>query len=394
MVYKLTLLGLIGALAFACSSSKKKKETPAPVEDAAGAADSEASEDTGVDTGNEQLDTVEDILALDVSSPDVWTPPEGPFVEFLSPVDGEIAHNPVTFKFQAGNGVVTVALFADDFPLQSKPFDASTGIHEYDFTGVNVLRLVVAEGYSETGQLLAEDAVEFIASEGYLVEPEGFNAFVVRSINDWGQFPKNGTYPYCWKDCPDSMGMVHATTYLGELLWEGEGSCFCTGHTLEVFLDAIRLRQVEYGLGEDEQFGNLTWDSVHGGDFYQHWQGYGVATEASSANAFEEAEIGFNLYEEEWGQVLPGDFVNLSRTNGTGHAVIFISWVREGETIVGLRYYGCNSSADSHPDPNDPSLMSDVSGPSFQTEKFNDFGGKVIPAYLFIGHIVDPLTGF
>lgn len=390
MEYRLAWVGLALVVLIACSGNKKKDENVSS-DDTSQAEEVAAGEDTAADRAVPS--DVSPDTAQDIAPKDSWKPPEGPFVEIISPVGEEVVHNPVQFQFKSGGGVVKVAFFADDFPLQSMPFAADPGTYDYDFTGVNVMRHLVLEGYSENGQLLASDEVSFIPSEGYIIEPEGFNAYIIRAVNDWAQFPKDGTYPYCWKDCPDSMGLVHSAFYLGEMLWDGEGSCFCTGHTLEILLHAVRLWQLQYGLGEEEPFGELLWDSVHGGEFYQHWQGYGVATEASSANALESADIGYNIYEDEWETVQPGDFVNLSRTNGTGHAVIFISWIRNDDTITGIRYYGCNSSADSHPDPDDPSNVSGVSGPSFQTEKFTDHGGKVIPAYLFVGHTTDPLTG-
>ncbi len=126
------------------------------------------------------------------------------------------------------------------------------------------------------------------------------------------------------------------------------------------------------------------------GDFYQWWQGFGVATYASSAEAFETTGIGENIYEENWDEVLTGDYVNLSRSTGSGHAVIFVNWIEEGGQKIGLRYYGCNNSGSSCPDSDDPINTTGNSGPSYITEYFEGEGGTVLPNWLFIGRVFLP----
>lgn len=382
-------LAITVVLALGACGSNKKKGTPdiKPATDEA-----TVEEEIVVDIAEAQ----DDAQGSDFVQPpsDAYAPETaGPFVKILSPLDGEVAHNPVSFQFAAGNGVVKVAFFVDDFPLQSQALDAASGAFTYDFKGVNVLRHLVLEGYGEDGILAASDHLSFIPSEGFIPEPPGFNAYVVRAINDWTVYPKNGAYPYCWKECPGSMGVIHDVTYLDVLLWPGEGSCFCTGFTLELLFDAVRRWQGANGMDPIDPLHFLTVEAADGGEFYQYWQGYGVTTSASSADAFEAEEMGHHINPESWEDALPGDFVNLSRTDGTGHSVIFVEWVKEGGEIIGIRYFGCNSSGDSHPDPDDPNNVTGVSGPTFETEKFVSAGGKVIPSYLYIGHIVDPLVG-
>ena len=40
----------------------------------------------------------------------------------------------------------------------------------------------------------------------------------------------------------------------------------------------------------------------------------------------------------------PGDFVQLWRHDGSGHSVIFLDWVRDGEALVGLRYWSTQTT--------------------------------------------------
>ncbi len=323
-----------------------------------------------------------------------------PYVQIIFPQHGDEVPNPVTFEFAAGGGVVEVEFVCDDWPLQQEPIPAGETSYTYRFSGVNFERHVVLTGFDENGDPVAWDEVYFTpVQEGCSVPSQsGFNEYTVRAINDWSRFPRDGTFRYCWEyygqTCGATWGHIYDGYYANEFMFPGGGDCFCSGHTLEIFLWAYRLWLSDHGYSEDvlfEHSGNvLSAASVDVGHFYQRWQGFGVANYASSADAFEQAGIGENLYEADWDDVLPGDYVNLSRNNSTGHAVIFVDWVWQGGQRAGLRYYGCNSSGDSCPDPADPENTSGNSGPSFVTEYFTTHGGRVLKVYLFIGRVFLP----
>jgi hypothetical protein len=325
-----------------------------------------------------------------------------PWVRIVFPEDGGEAPNPVTFLWEAGGGVDTVTFVADGWPLQRDPLRADAGAYTYTFTGVNFSRHLVLIGYDTTGATVATDELDFTPTEEVcsIPDPPGFNHYTVEAINDWDLFPKDGTYPYCWEatgdTCGENWGMVHDGWYGGVMVFPGGGDCFCSGHTLEIFLRAYRLWQAENGVPETTPFRvggrELTLDDVDIGPFYQHWQGFGVATEASAANAFAYAGIGEVLPPARWDEALPGDYANISRSTGSGHAVIFVDWIRDAGTIVGLRYYGCNSSGHSCPDPADPLDTLHNSGPSFATEYFDGHGGTVLPEYVFVGRVFLPTS--
>jgi len=323
---------------------------------------------------------------------------DGPVV-ILYPQPGDQAPDPVHFDFEVNSpDIRTVEFYCEGWPLQDAPIDVSVGIHThvYDFAGVNFERDVELIGYDADGDEVGTDQVSFVPADGMLSDQPGFNQYVVDAINDGASYPKDGTYPYCWSyygdECGDMWGQIWGGSYLGEHVFGGGLDCFCSGHTLEVFLDAYERWQADHNAPTSQTYGDLTLDDVDVGDFYQFWQGFGVTYYASAADAFEYAGIGENVYEEDWDDVITGDFINLSRDTGTGHSVIFVDWVWDGMHRSGLRYYGCNGSGDSHPDPDDPNNSGGVSGPSFVTEYFTDFGGHVLTQWLFIGHPYDPAT--
>tara|TARA_R110002012_G_scaffold100784_1_gene239563 strand:+ start:5562 stop:6296 length:735 start_codon:yes stop_codon:yes gene_type:complete len=53
----------------------------------------------------------------------------------------------------------------------------------------------------------------------------------------------------------------------------------------------------------------------------------------------------------------PGDFCQIWRTGGSGHSVMFISHIKSDDKIIGIKYYGSNSS---------------TKGPGENTEYFSD----------------------
>ena len=222
-----------------------------------------------------------------------------------------------------------------------------------------------------------------------IAEPAGFNKYLVQSINDESLWPRNSSVPFCWlsSSCNSAQGMARDAYYNGQRVFEGGGDCFCTGHALEVFLDAWRRYREANGLADTAQLGELSQSRLQGGDFYQQWQGTNLASipnlaSAGEALALVQAGHVIDNAAVNFESVLPGDLINLSRDPPSGHAVLFVGWLRNNSNaIVGLRYYGCNpGGGDSCADPNDPANVTGVDGPGFISEYFYGEGGTVIPS--------------
>ena len=88
-------------------------------------------------------------------------------------------------------------------------------------------------------------------------------------------------------------------------------------------------------------FNGMTKDELV--DFMLTWYvAKGPKSESNLAVAIEKYGLGDRITDLE--DVAPGDFIDLSRENNTGHAVIFIDWIRDGNRIIGLKYWSSQGS--------------------------------------------------
>jgi hypothetical protein len=142
--------------------------------------------------------------------------------------------------------------------------------------------------------------------------------------------PDGGTY--VWNG---GSGVPHEISHGGVTILEAQKKgTFCSGFTFTVAMEAAR----ERGL-----LGGKSADAVR--QFQKEWYGSTKdAAERQCALAVERLGIGRELKKLE--QAQPGDFVQIWRTNKTGHSVVLLDWVREGDQIVGIEYRSSQKSTD------------------------------------------------
>ena len=108
---------------------------------------------------------------------------------------------------------------------------------------------------------------------------------------------------------------------------------YCSGFTFSVVMDAAKQRGLLRG--------------KHAADvkqFQKEWYGSTKeAAEAQCALAVENLGIGRAV---KLSDARPGDFVQLWRTNKSGHSVVLVEWVREQGKVVGLKYRSSQTSTD------------------------------------------------
>jgi hypothetical protein len=152
-------------------------------------------------------------------------------------------------------------------------------------------------------------------------------------------YPADGTHAYYWPKSGGWKGCTKDLKYCGELLAAGDpkGRAYCCGLTFEVFFDAWMLwcRRNKH----EESVAGLDVKAMK--RVQSEWFG-SKEDPTCLQTAFVANGLGHVV--AKWEEATAGDFVQLWRNNGSGHSVVFLSWIKERESIVGLRYWSTQPS--------------------------------------------------
>jgi hypothetical protein len=144
---------------------------------------------------------------------------------------------------------------------------------------------------------------------------------IARSIPDGGGYEWKGT------------GVPYEIRFQDATVLEKGKHTYCSGFTFAVVMKAAAQR----GLLHDKSL-----DEVR--RFQKQW--YGAtddSAETQCAYAVETLSIGEQVAKK---NAKPGDFLQLWRTNQSGHSVVFLNWVKEGGQPVGVKYRSSQKSTD------------------------------------------------
>ena len=167
------------------------------------------------------------------------------------------------------------------------------------------------------------------------------NPYVLKVIS---AYPLDGSYPYHCGWTPREYDIYNGVTqdlwYRGMVVAkaypDGSRCSYCCGFTFEAFVRAMKLRNVQKGLDQDD-FNGMTFNDLF--NLLQLW--YIEGTGDSEQRGITAYGLGSAITDLE--QVRPGDFLSYSTTPAGGHAVIFIDWMRDAQNkIVGLKYFSSN----------------------------------------------------
>jgi hypothetical protein len=184
-----------------------------------------------------------------------------------------------------------------------------------------------------------------------------------------------GSYPYLLNnDYANYNGVTENLFFGGRLLAKahpsGNRASHCSGITFEVFFKAMQARNHKLGLDPND-FNGMSFTELS--DFLQIWY---VASGNKQTNNIEIAveKYGIGKRIGDFEEAKRGDFIDFSRSNGTGHTVVFLNWVRENGKIIGLHYWSSQSS---------------TNGISEKTEYFDISGrGNVISNQIYIARVL------
>jgi hypothetical protein len=196
-------------------------------------------------------------------------------------------------------------------------------------------------GFSPVDRALAK---AFAREEAVADDADGaLNPYVLKVVS---AYPLDGSYPYhCGWD-PREYDIYNGVTqdmwYQGRVVAkaypDGSRCSYCCGLTFEIFIRAMKLRNVQKGLDPDD-FNGMTFHDLF--NLLQLW--YIEGTGDSPRRGIVAYGLGEAITDFE--DARPGDFADYSTTPAGGHSVIFIDWLRdEAGRIVGMKYFSSNLS--------------------------------------------------
>ena len=159
-------------------------------------------------------------------------------------------------------------------------------------------------------------------------------------------YPLDGSLPYHCSWEPREYDIYNGVTqdmwYKGMVVAkaypDGSRVSYCCGFTFEVFLRAMRLRNIQKGLDPDD-FNGMTFGDLFNALQFWYIEGKGDC----ERRAIESYGLGYGISVDDLEKVRPGDFLSYDTTKPGGHSCIFVEWQRdELNKIVGLKYFSSN----------------------------------------------------
>lgn len=170
------------------------------------------------------------------------------------------------------------------------------------------------------------------------------NPFVLKVLS---AYPTNGTYQYHCSWTPREYDIYNGVT---EDLWyrgmvvakaypDGSRCSYCCGFTFEVFVRAMKLRNIQNGL-EPDDFNGMSFNDLFNALQIWYIEGPGDSEQRAIVS------YGLGTAVTNFDDARPGDFLSYSSTPSGGHSVIFMGWLRnEKNQIIGLKYFSSNLSS-------------------------------------------------
>jgi hypothetical protein len=230
-------------------------------------------------------------------------------------------------------------------------------------------------GFSPVDKVLAK---AYAREDVVTNDEEGsLNPFVLKVISG---YPLDGSYQYHCSWTPREYDIYNGVTedqwYRGMVVAkaypDGSRCSYCCGFTFEVFVRAMKLRNIQSGL-EPDDFNGMTFNDLFNALQLWYIEGQGD----SEARAITCYGLGTTITNLE--DARPGDFVSYSTTPSGGHSVIFLGWLREDaidtNKITGFKYFSSNLSGN---------------GLGYAQTHFSDStrnGHGVLRNYIKIGHV-------
>lgn len=201
-----------------------------------------------------------------------------------------------------------VSVSTDNANRTAKRYNYTPRPYPVDERGFSPVDKVLAPLYARD-EMVADD------SEGAL------NPYVMKIIS---AFPLDGSYPYHCGWTPREYDIYNGVTqdmwYKGMVVAkaypDGSRCSYCCGFTFEVFIRAMKLRNIQKGLDADD-FNGMTFNDLFNALQLWYIEGKGDC----ERRAIESYGLGYGIKDFE--QARPGDFLSYDTTAPGGHFVHF-----------------------------------------------------------------------
>ena len=232
-------------------------------------------------------------------------------------------------------------------------------------------------GMSGLAQMYAASGFRVSGSDRGADRQENKRIFEALTAQGIRIYPQDGSYQYHCSWNPREYDIYNGVTqdlwYRGMVVAkaypDGSRCSYCCGFTFEVFVRAMKLRNLQAGL-ETDDFNGMTFNDLFNALQLWYIEGKGDSEERAIVS------YGLGRAVTNFEDARPGDFLSYSSTPAGGHSVIFLGWLRDEQNkIVGFRYFSSNLSGN---------------GIGFGQAHFSDStknGHGVLRHYVNIGHV-------
>jgi hypothetical protein len=174
----------------------------------------------------------------------------------------------------------------------------------------------------------------------------------------------------------DSQVLTHDIEYgpYGVIPRSGDGHTMCVAAVMEVMLTAMQLYAAATGDATVWDFlPKSSWESLGADDIKAQIWVNSALDSYGTADALRNFGMGENVAFE---MLRPGGFVNINRTTGTGHAVVFLAFIDINGTeyttwndqVIGFKYFSSQGGYDPG-----------TGGLDYRCAVFDDYGSPTLP---------------
>lgn len=197
---------------------------------------------------------------------------------------------------------------------------------------------------------------------------DDLNDYVIKTLET---YDRDGSLPYKWINGYE--GVTQDLCYQGDVIAHANAdssrSSYCCGLTFEVYYRSI-MKALE-DIGAEEDLNGMSVSDFE--DFISRWF---VQEKNGDGPGLALIPYGLGKRIKNMADVRKGDFVQIWRTSGSGHSVIFIEWtLNDAGDTTGMTYW---------------STQPGTNGVNYNTEYFKGYGGKVDKAVTHYSRAFSP----